>query len=48
MESYDFSINSTRKIVAIKGTEKNYVNMIFKRDASRLAIYISLWHRDNI
>ena len=49
MESYDFSIKSTKKKnVAFNSTHKNDVNMIFERDASRLAIYISLGHRDNI
>ena len=48
MESYDFSIKSTKKIVAFNSTQKNNVNMIFECDASRLAIYISLGHRDTI
>ena len=34
--------------MAIKGTQKNDVNMFCESDASRLAIYISLGHRDTI
>ena len=48
MESYDFPKKSTNKNVAFKSTQKNYVNMIFECDASRLAIYISLGHHNNI
>ena len=48
MESWDFSIKSTNKIVAFRGTQKNDVNMILDCNASRLAIYINLGHRDNI
>jgi len=47
MESYDFTIKSTNKIVAIKGTQKNDVNMFCESDASRLAIHINLGHRNN-
>ena len=48
MESYDFSIKSKNKNVAFNTNQKNDVNMIFECDASRLAIYISLGHRDNL
>ena len=35
-----------KKIVAFKGTQKNNVNMFCESDTPRLAIYISLGHRD--
>ena len=48
MKSYDFTVKSIEEIVAFKGTQKNDVNMFCESDAPRLAIYISLGHRDNI
>ena len=36
------------KIVAFKGTRKNDVNMFCESDAPRLAIHISLGHRDTV
>ena len=48
MESYDFTMQSIKKNVAFKGTQKNDVNMFCESDAPRPAIYISLGHRDTI
>ena len=48
MKSYDFTVKSIEEIVAFKGTQKNDVNMFCESDAPRLAIYISLGHRDTI
>ena len=48
MESYDFTVKPIEQIVAFKGTQKNDVNMFCESDAPRLAIYISLGHRDTV
>ena len=48
MESYDCTVKSIEEIVAFKGTQKNDVNMFCESDAPRLAIYISLGHRDTV
>ena len=48
MESYDFTVKPIEQIVAFKGTQKNDVNMFCESDAPRLAIHISLGHRDTV
>ena len=48
MKSYDFTVKSIEEIVAFKGTQKNDVNMFCESDAPRLAIHISLGHRDTV
>ena len=48
MKSYDFTVKSIEEIVAFKGTQKNDVNMFCESEAPRLAIHISLGHRDTV